>query len=136
MPVKPDRLTRVNEILKREIADVLEKNGINESNFIISVTKVILSANLRSAVVFISILGGKNPEENYRKVLLKLMKLMKLRPLIQSNIAKHVTLKYTPVIRFEHDLNIVEGDNVLALLQQMEDEELLKGNQENSVDAE
>ena len=51
MPVKPDRLTRVNEILKREIADVLEKNGINESNFIISVTKVILSANLRSAVV-------------------------------------------------------------------------------------
>ncbi|MBR2905237.1 MAG: 30S ribosome-binding factor RbfA [Lentisphaeria bacterium] len=133
MPVKPDRLTRVNEILKREIADVLEKNGINESNFIISVTKVILSTNLRSAVVFISILGGKNPEENYRKVL---PKLMKLRPLIQSNIAKHVTLKYTPVIRFEHDLNIVEGDNVLALLQQMEDEELLKGNQENSVDAE
>ena len=61
-------------------------------------------------------------------------KLMKLRPLIQSNIARHVTLKYTPVIRFEHDLNIVEGDNVLALLQQMEDEELLKGNQENGVE--
>ena len=45
-----------------------------------------------------------------------------------------MTLKYTPVIRFEHDLNIVEGDNVLALLQQMEDEELLKGNQENGVE--
>ncbi len=125
MPVKPDRLTRVNEILKREIADVLEKNGINESNFIVSVTKVILSTNLRSAAVFISILGGKNPEENYKKIL---PKLLKLRPLVQSNIARHVTLKYTPVIHFEHDLNIVEGDHVLAMLQQMEDEEEDRGN--------
>ncbi|MBR2363723.1 MAG: 30S ribosome-binding factor RbfA [Lentisphaeria bacterium] len=125
MPIKPDRLTRVNEILKREIADVLEKNGINESNFIVSVTKVILSTNLRSAVVFISILGGKDPEENYRKVL---PRLMKLRPLVQSNIARHVTLKYTPVIRFEHDLNIVEGDHVLALLQELERDEENKGN--------
>ena len=125
MPIKPDRLTRVNEILKREIADVLEKNGINESNFTVSVTKVILSTNLRSAVVFISILGGKDPEENYRKVL---PRLMKLRPLVQSNIARHVTLKYTPVIRFEHDLNIVEGDHVLALLQELERDEENKGN--------
>lgn len=127
MPVKPDRLTRVNEVLKREIADVLEKNGINESNFIVSVTKVILATNLRSAAVFISILGGKDPEANYNKIL---PRLLKLRPLIQSNIARHMTLKYTPVIHFEHDLNIVEGDHVLALLQQMENEDK-SGNDEN-----
>lgn len=124
MPVKPDRLTRVNEILKREIADVLEKNGINESNFIVSVTKVILSTNLRSAAVFISILGGKDPVSNYNRIL---PKLLKLRPLVQSNIARHVTLKYTPVIHFEHDLNIVEGDHVLAILQQMEEKEENRG---------
>lgn len=129
MPVKPDRMTRVNEILKREIADVLEKNGINESGFIVSVTKVILSTNLRSAAVYISILGGRDPEENYRKVL---PKLLKLRSLVQSNIARHVTLKYTPVIHFEHDLNIVEGDHVLALIQKMEDESVNGGNDSGS----
>ena len=117
MPVKPDRLARVNEILKREIADVLEKNGVNDSGLIVSITKVVLSSNLRSAAVYVSILGGKNPEENFRKVL---PNLLKLRGLLQSNIARHVTLKYTPVIHFVHDLNIVEGDHVLALLQQME----------------
>ena len=117
MPVKPDRLARVNEILKREIADVLEKNGVNDSGLIVSITKVVLSSNLRSAAVYVSILGGRNPEENFRKVL---PNLLKLRGLLQSNIARHVTLKYTPVIHFVHDLNIVEGDHVLALLQQME----------------
>ena len=120
MPVKPDRLARVNEILKREIADVLEKNGVNDSGLIVSITKVVLSSNLRSAAVYVSILGGKNPEENFRKVL---PNLLKLRGLLQSNIARHVTLKYTPVIHFVHDLNIVEGDHVLALLQQMEKDE-------------
>ncbi|MBO4305195.1 MAG: ribosome-binding factor A, partial [Lentisphaeria bacterium] len=90
MPVKPDRLARVNEILKREIADVLEKNGVNDSGLIVSITKVVLSSNLRSAAVYVSILGGKNPEENFRKVL---PNLLKLRGLLQSNIARHVTLK-------------------------------------------
>ena len=121
MPVKPDRLARVNEILKREIADVLEKNGVNDSGLIVSITKVVLSSNLRSAAVYISILGGKDPEANFRKVL---PGLLKLRGLLQSNIARHVTLKYTPVIHFVHDLNIVEGDHVLALLQQMEKDDV------------
>ncbi|MBP5181471.1 MAG: 30S ribosome-binding factor RbfA [Lentisphaeria bacterium] len=120
MPVKPDRLARVNEILKREIADVLEKNGVNDSGLIVSITKVVLSSNLRSAAVYVSILGGKDPEANFRKFL---PNLLKLRGLLQSNIARHVTLKYTPVIHFVHDLNIVEGDHVLALLQQMEKDE-------------
>ena len=120
MPIKPDRLARVNELLKREIADVMEKYGFNDGSHIVSVTKVRLSTNLRQAAVYVSILGSGDPDENYEKAL---KRLLKLRSVIQENMAKHVTLKYTPVIHFVHDKNIVEGDHILDLLRELEENE-------------
>ena len=54
-----DRLTRVNALLKREIADYLESGAvILPSGALISVTEVKSSVDLRNAVVFISVFGG------------------------------------------------------------------------------
>ena len=35
-----DRIARVNELLKREIADVIEKYSLNEGGILVSITKV------------------------------------------------------------------------------------------------
>ena len=35
-----DRIARVNELLKREIADVIEKYSLNEGGVLVSVTRV------------------------------------------------------------------------------------------------
>ena len=111
-----DRLARVNEILKREIADLIEKRGVNEGDFLLSVTKVNCSSCLKNATVYVSIMGATEEQEE------KIMKsLLRLRPEIQRNVSKHVVLKYTPVLHFTIDRNIAAGDRVLEILRELEE---------------
>ena len=59
MAEKIDRLTRVNELLKREIATEIERLVMAQSSgMLISVTEVKTSVDLRNATVGISVFGG------------------------------------------------------------------------------
>ena len=44
------------------------------------------------------------------------------RALIQKRIAKTIVLKYTPVLRFTAARNLEEGDRVLNILRELEEE--------------
>ena len=114
-----DRLVRVNELLKRVLADLLETLGYNEEQGkIISITRVDCASNLKTASVYVSILGAKNEEEEARIV----RRLIERKSEIQSLMSKEVILKYTPVLRFVLDHSVADGDRVLDLLRHMEDE--------------
>lgn len=114
-----DRLTRVNELLKREIADSLERSLLFSSNgALVSVTEVKTSVDLRNATVFISIFVPKNgsKSEIWNEILQKRIE-------IQHKIAKNLKFKHTPVISFKLDERLEEGDRVLQLLNEMEENE-------------
>ena len=114
-----DRLVRVNELLKRVLADLLETLGYNEEQGkIISITRVDCASNLKTAAVHVSILGAKNEEEEARIV----RRLIERKAEIQSLMSKEVILKYTPVLHFVLDHSVADGDRVLDLLRHMEDE--------------
>ena len=110
-----DRIARVNELLKREIADVIEKYALNEGGVLISVTRVHASESLRNATVYVSIYGA---DEAKGEAIIK--KLYKLKPEIQHQVARHVILKYTPVLQFVRDTNLEDGDRVLSLIRELE----------------
>ena len=110
------RITRVNELLKRDIADSIEKYIEHRKDCLISVTEVKTTPDLRQAKVHISILGDDKAKQEMMKV------LHKKRSFIQQQLASHVTLKYTPVIEFLSDSRIESGDKVLAMLNQLENE--------------
>ena len=118
MAQQHDRIARVNEILKREIADIIEKHGIGGSDTLVSVTKVHVSESLRNAAVYISVFGAD--KERIAKIF---RTLNKLRPEIQYNVSRRVILKYTPVLHFIHDTNLEEGDKVLSLIRELEENE-------------
>ena len=114
-----DRLVRVNELLKRVLADLLETLGYNEEQGkIISITRVDCASNLKTASVYVSILGAKNEEEEARIV----RRLIERKAEIQSLMSKEVILKYTPVLHFVLDHSVADGVRVLDLLRHMEDE--------------
>ena len=116
----PDRMTRVNEILKREIADLLEKEKFRDGDCLISVTGVNTSPNLRAAFVGISILGG-GKDHCLDKDVLRFLK--RYRKELQKKIAHDLKLKYTPVLHFKTDRNIESGDRVLQILKDLENDE-------------
>jgi len=109
------RILRVNELLKREIADLLERVDFRLENCLVSVSEVDVSPDLRNAKVHISIFGG---DDSTKTQVMKFLR--KNRTDLQKKIAKDITLKYTPVLTFINDSRMEKGDRVLAILEKME----------------
>lgn len=113
-----DRLTRVNQLLKQEIAESLFRvvNDPGTDIGAVTVTRVTASSNLRNARVFVSIRG----DEEKQTALLN--RLKHHRKDFQASIAKNVVLKYTPHVNFELDHSIEQGDHILNIIAKLEDE--------------
>ena len=109
------RMLRVNELLKREIADLLERIDFCLTNTLVSVSEVNTSSDLRRAKVHISILGG---DDEVKQNVLKFLK--RNRTDIQNKMAKDISLKFTPVLEFVSDSRIEQGDKVLAILEELD----------------
>jgi len=110
------RLVRVNELLKREIAEALYR-VMTEQDFdfsAVTVTGVEASSDLRTARVRVSIRDHRDD----RDVMLGLIRHHAKD--IQRIIRKHVILKYTPKLHFHLDESIEQGDHVLQVLAEME----------------
>ena len=116
--MKPDRLTRVNELLRRELAGQVHRSisGTAYDPSAVTVSHVIASSNLRHARVLISIRDHEMQREGI------LARLHRDRAKIQHAVSRHVVLKYTPRLSFELDTSIEEGDRVLGLLAELEAE--------------
>ena len=113
-----DRIARINELLKRVLADLMETLGFNERGRIISITRVECASSLKNAHVYVSILGAKDEEEELRVI----RRLIERKAEIQTLMSQEVILKYTPVLQFVLDHSVAEGDRVLDLLRKMEED--------------
>ncbi len=114
--MKTDRLTRVNQSIRREIGQILFR-VMNERGFdlsAVSVTRVMTSSDLKAARVLISI----RDHESERQHMLDLLR--KHRGDIQEALGKKLIMKYTPRLSFVLDTSIEEGDRVLAVLSTIE----------------
>jgi ribosome-binding factor A len=108
------RLQRVRELLKREIGTVIRREIPVHEAGLVSVNDVEVAGDLRSALVFISVLG--NPDQQKRGLAM----LEEQRGRIQDLVARSVVLKYFPVLRFVPDDSIVRGNRVLQIMDELE----------------
>ena len=105
------RLLRVNELLKRELSGIIGRE-ITFENGLVSINQVDVTADLKSAHVFVSVLGADGPTV--------IDQLEAHRGALQSELAKHVVLKYTPRLVFHLDDSIERGTRVIEILQEIE----------------
>jgi ribosome-binding factor A len=106
------RLLRVNELLKRELSSLLVREMTFE-DLLVTVNQVDVTPDLKSAHVYISVLGSKGRHE-------VLPKLEANRIALQADLSRHVVLKYTPHLVFHLDDSIARGSRVLEILQEIE----------------
>lgn len=114
--MRPQRLARINELLRHEIAEQLFR-VVNEPEFdaaAVTVTRVITSADLRHARVMISVRGAPDEQE----AALDLVKRHRVE--MQNLINRNIRMKYTPHLLIELDESIARGDQVLSLIAEME----------------
>jgi len=108
------RLQRVRELLKREIGTVIRREVPVAEAGLVSVNDVDVTGDLRSAQVFISILG--NPEQQKRGLAM----IEEKRGRIQTLVARAVVLKYFPTLKFVIDDSVVRGNRVLKIIEELE----------------
>jgi ribosome-binding factor A len=105
------RLLRVNEILKRELSGLIARE-MNFEQGLVSINQVDVSPDLKNAHVFVSVLGATGTTV--------IDQLEAHRPALQSAIAKHVALKYTPHLVFHLDDSIERGARVIEIMQEID----------------
>lgn len=106
------RQLRINELVKRELSAIIGRE-LNFEDVLVSINDVDVTADLKNAHVFVSILGSA-PSASV------IDKLEAHRPVLQAELSRHVVLKYTPHLVFHLDDSIERGARVLELLQDIE----------------
>lgn len=108
-------MSRVNELLQREIASSLYRLNLEDRLDLsrVTVTHVITSPDLRKSRVLVSYLGDLEEA----KIAIRL--LNRKRKDLQSMISKVVVLKYTPHLFFALDQSISQGARVLEIMEHL-----------------
>lgn len=112
---RPDspRMRKVNELLKVVIADAvtdLKDPGVG----FLTITGVNTSPDLRTAIVYYSVLGSEEEVTATGEA------LTRAAPHIQAIVGRQVRIKYTPVLTFRVDPAIGEGIKIDRLLHGLE----------------
>jgi ribosome-binding factor A len=112
------RMLRVNEVIKRELSGILTRE-ITFKGALVSINHVDVSSDLKSAHVFVSVLGPETGQNVIKK-------LEEHRPAMQAELARRVTMKFTPHLIFHHDESIARGSRVVEILQQIDSDDQKK----------
>ncbi len=96
------RMLRVNEVVKRELSGILARE-----------IHVDVNSDLKSAHVFVSVLGSEKAESI-------MTKLEEHRPAFQAELARRVIMKFTPHLLFHLDESIARGSRIVEILQQID----------------
>lgn len=114
------RQERVRELLKRAIGEAIRREfNVNDVG-LINVNDLDVAGDLKSAVVFVSILGTAAQQKHGLAV------LEQNRIRLQGLVAHAVVLKFTPTLKFVADDSITRGNKVLAIIDELEKESAAK----------
>ncbi len=106
------RQLRVGELIRHAISDLLARNAIHDpalEGHIITVPEVRMSPDLKIATVFVMPLGGGDGDATVKA-------LAANKKFIRSEVARAVTLKFAPDLRFLKDHSFDEGMRIDQLL--------------------
>jgi ribosome-binding factor A len=110
------RMRRINEVL-REVVGAAISSELNDPRIgFVTVTSVETSPDLRTAKVFVSVLGSEEEREA------TLAGLRSSHGVIQSKIAGETRMKRTPTLSFHYDSTIEQGVRISRLLEEESEE--------------
>jgi ribosome-binding factor A len=106
------RMRRVNEVLREVIGAAISTDLSDPRIGFVTVTSVETSPDLRTARVFVSVLGDEEMREA------TLSGLRSSHGVIQSRIAAETRLKRTPTLSFHYDPTVEQGMRISRLLEE------------------
>lgn len=111
------RPEKVAEEIKHKLNSAMSKDLMELHLGLVTISKVMMSPDLRIAKVYVTFLGNKEPIEkcmdriNFRKKHIRFL------------LAKHLTVKYIPELIFFYDDSLDYADKINKLLNEVKKEE-------------
>jgi len=106
------RMRRINEVLREVVGAAISGELSDPRIGFVTVTAVETSPDLRTAKVFVSVLGTDEEREA------TLEGLRSSHGVIQSRIAAETRMKRTPTLTFHYDDTIAKGVRISELLEE------------------
>ena len=108
------RTDRVNEQLREEISTLLARQIKDPRlNGVISITRVVTSGDLRSATVYISVMGKQESKQA------ALDGIRSAASFLRRELRNRINMRHTPFMTYQLDDSMVEADQVLRLMDQV-----------------
>lgn len=105
-------MRRVNEAVRQVLADALPQ--LKDPRIgLVTITGVQTSPDLRSARVFVSVLGGDRKRDR------TLAGLAAAHGVLQARVSQELRLKRTPQLAFEYDPSVEYGMRMSQLIDQV-----------------
>jgi ribosome-binding factor A len=111
------RRERVEELIVREVSDILRREVSDPRIGFVTITGAKISPDLRHARVYVSILGS---EEKQAEALKGLQSAARF---IRGELGKRIEMRDTPQLVFQIDTAIAHGARIFELLEQVKREE-------------
>ena len=105
-------MRRVNEAIREVLGDAIATELKDPRIGFVTVTDVDTSPDLRTAKVYVSVLGSEDERER------SLAGLASSHGVLQAKIAGAMRLKRTPTLTFVYDETAERGDRISRLLDQ------------------
>lgn len=107
-----NRTIRVNELVQRELSDILHRHYQSEA-VAITITDVKVSPDLHDGRVFISVLGDAETAEQ------KLRWLRTKASEIRLELGRRIVLKFLPKFEYVLDASAIRGARITRLLDEL-----------------
>jgi ribosome-binding factor A len=104
------RMRRVNEVIREVLAAAIATDLKDPRIGFVTITHVETSPDLRSARVYVSVLGGSDERER------TLAGLRSAHGFLQGRINAELRMKRTPTLSFEYDDSIERGARISELI--------------------
>ena len=108
------RIEKLQELIKQEMGKMLLTDLKDPRIGFVTVTDVELTGDLRSAKIFVSIMGGDEQIKN------SLEGLQSALGFIRREIGQRIKIRFTPEISFALDTSLDYGDHIQKLLLKVE----------------
>lgn len=113
MPRSSNRLDKISDLLKRELAGLIQTEIRDPRISMVSVTEVKISRDLAYADIYVTLLGKETPEETSEGITV----LNKASGFLRGLLAKNINLRVTPRLKFIYDDSVVKGQYLSSLIE-------------------
>jgi ribosome-binding factor A len=124
MPNEVKRSIRVSARLAKELAWLLAREIKDPRAALVTITRVEMTDDLRSARIFIRLLKEGDVPEKRREALAG---LARASGLLRSEVSRRAGLRYAPELRFAYDDGLDERTRIEVLLEEVKAEERSRG---------